>query len=114
MTDLRTAAQQALKELDALKQRGVFGDFDGVADNLRSALEPQKPTEYEVAPNGRRSAVLTAMMNARTQAEAALAEPVQEPVELVKHKHQWFSTGGMKPGEIRCMHCGKWGTEDLQ
>ena len=40
--------------------------------------EPAAPTEYEVAPNGRRSAVLTAMMNARTRAEAALAEP-QEP-----------------------------------
>ena len=38
---------------------------------------------------------------------AALAEPV----EPVKHKHQWFSTGAMEPGEMRCIHCGAWAKE---
>jgi hypothetical protein len=36
------------------------------------------------------------------------AEPVQEPVA---HKHEWFSTGAMEPGQMRCIHCGKWGHE---
>ena len=47
MTTLREAAQQALEALEALKQRGVFGDFDGVSDNLRAALaEPQDPDPW--------------------------------------------------------------------
>ena len=44
MNDLRAAAQPALEALEWLKQRGVFGDFDGVTDTLRAALaEPQEP-----------------------------------------------------------------------
>ena len=31
-----------------------------------------------------------------------------EPVE-VPHRHEWFSTGGMEPGQMRCIHCGAWG-----
>ena len=42
-----------------------------------------------------------------TNLRAALAEPV----EPVKHKHQWFSTGAMEPGEMRCIHCGAWAKE---
>lgn len=33
-----------------------------------------------------------------------------EPVAL-KHRHEWFSTGGMEPGQFRCIHCGVWGQE---
>ena len=44
-TDLRAAAQQALTALQTLKDRGVWGDFDGVADALRTALaEPDTCT----------------------------------------------------------------------
>ena len=39
----------------------------------------------------------------------ALRAALAEPVEPVKHKHQWFSTGGMEPGQMRCIHCGVWG-----
>jgi hypothetical protein len=42
-----------------------------------------------------------------TTLRAALAGPV----EPVKHKHQWFSTGAMEPGEMRCIHCGAWAKE---
>ena len=37
------------------------------------------------------------------------AEPVK-PVAL-KHRHEWFRTGGMEPGQFRCIHCGVWGQE---
>ena len=33
----------------------------------------------------------------------------QEMIERLPHYHQWFSTGEMKPGQIRCIECGKWG-----
>lgn len=35
---------------------------------------------------------------------AQQAEPVEVP-----HRHEWFSTGGMEPGRMRCIHCGVWG-----
>jgi len=40
---------------------------------------------------------------------AALAQQA-EPV-AVTHKHEWFSTGGMEPGQSRCIHCGVWAKE---
>ena len=30
-------------------------------------------------------------------------------IERLPHIHQWFSTGEMKPGQIRCIDCGRWG-----
>ena len=49
MTDLRTAAQQALEALESLHKRGVWGDFYGVADTLRAALEqPEQEQQAEV------------------------------------------------------------------
>ena len=50
---------------------------------------------------------MTDCANAIIALRAALAEPV----EPVKHKHQWFSTGAMEPGEMRCIHCGAWAKE---
>ena len=40
---------------------------------------------------------------------AALAQEA-EPVAL-KHRHEWFRTGGMEPGQFRCIHCGVWAKE---
>lgn len=65
MTTLRTAAQQALETLDALWQRGVWGDFHNVADNLRAALAEE---------------ALQRFTDVNQEIEAALAEPVQAPV----------------------------------
>jgi hypothetical protein len=31
--------------------------------------------------------------------------------EPVTHLHEWFSTGAMGPGEMRCIHCGVWGND---
>jgi len=36
----------------------------------------------------------------------ALAQP--EPVKIA-HKHEWFRTGEMKVGQMRCISCGTWG-----
>ena len=41
----------------------------------------------------------------------ALKDALAEPVEPVAHKHEWFSTGAMKPGQMRCIHCGVWNHE---
>lgn len=55
---------------------------------LRAALA--EPAEYAVECNGKKSAVLTAMMNGRTKREAALAEadepPRREPLTEEKIK----------------------------
>jgi hypothetical protein len=34
--------------------------------------------------------------------------------EIVKitHKHEWFRTGEMKVGQMRCISCGAWGQEE--
>jgi hypothetical protein len=39
---------------------------------------------------------------------AALAEP-----EKVPHTHEWFRTGAMEPGVMRCISCGEWGKSAL-
>ena len=44
-----------------------------------------------------------------TQAIEALAQP--EPVKIA-HKHEWFRTGEMKIGQMRCISCGTWGQEE--
>ena len=46
MTDLRTAAQQALESLEWHLERGAYGaDIEGVTGNLRAALSQQAEPE---------------------------------------------------------------------
>ena len=47
--------------------------------------------------------------NAITAIKEALAQP--EPVKI-SHKHEWFRTGEMKIGQMRCISCGTWGQEE--
>jgi hypothetical protein len=35
-----------------------------------------------------------------------------EPVKIA-HKHEWFRTGEMKVGQMRCISCGTWGQEEM-
>ena len=44
-----------------------------------------------------------------TTIKEALAQP--EPVKI-SHKHEWFRTGEMKIGQMRCISCGTWGQEE--
>ena len=45
-----------------------------------------------------------------TAIKEALAQP--EPVKIA-HKHEWFRTGEMKVGQMRCISCGTWGQEEI-
>jgi hypothetical protein len=36
----------------------------------------------------------------------------QEPVKIA-HRHEWFRTGEMKVGQMRCISCGTWGQEEI-
>ena len=49
------------------------------------------------------------MNQALTAIKEALAQP--EPVKI-SHKHEWFRTGEMKIGQMRCISCGTWGQEE--
>jgi hypothetical protein len=35
-----------------------------------------------------------------------------EPVK-VAHRHEWFRTGEMKVGQMRCISCGTWAEEEM-
>ena len=35
-------------------------------------------------------------------------------VVKVPHKHEWFRTGEMKVGQMRCISCGTWAEEEMQ
>jgi hypothetical protein len=39
-------------------------------------------------------------------------EAKDEPVK-VAHRHEWFRTGEMKVGQMRCISCGTWGQEEM-
>jgi hypothetical protein len=43
--------------------------------------------------------------------ESLPASPNAEQAQPVACKHEWFSTGAMEPGEMRCIHCGMWNDE---
>ena len=48
--------------------------------------------------------------DAITAIKEAQAQP--EPVKIA-HKHEWFRTGEMKVGQMRCISCGTWGQEEM-
>jgi hypothetical protein len=39
-------------------------------------------------------------------------EAKDEPVK-VAHRHEWFRTGEMKVGQMRCISCGTWAEEEM-
>ena len=50
-------------------------------------------------------------IEARDAIKAAL-EAKDEPVK-VAHRHEWFRTGEMKVGQMRCISCGTWAEEEM-
>jgi hypothetical protein len=50
-------------------------------------------------------------IEARDAIKAAL-EAKDEPVKIT-HKHEWFRTGEMKVGQMRCISCGTWAEEEM-
>jgi hypothetical protein len=69
---------------------------------LKLALEALGWTD-EWRPQGLKEEAITAI-------KEALAQP--EPVKIA-HKHEWFRTGEMKVGQMRCISCGTWGQEEM-
>jgi hypothetical protein len=83
MSNLRTAAQQALDALES----GPAAHMKWAITALRDALA--EPVEYAVEPNGKRSPLLTHMMNKRTKEEgSALTE--EKPVAYWIPKAEQF------------------------
>jgi hypothetical protein len=77
---------------------------------LKLALEslygfiPYLPLEHDKPQCDRYDQAITAI-------KAAL-EAKDEPVKIT-HKHEWFRTGEMKVGQMRCISCGIWGQEEM-
>ena len=106
---LEDAARQALGALEGWDNYGKWVWPESALEQarrntteslaaLRAALA--EPVEYAVEPNGKRSSLLTHMMNYRSKEErAALEEPVQEPVALESVYEtiiQWDEGGGKR------------------
>ena len=34
--------------------------------------------------------------------------------KAMEHKHEWFRTGAMEVGQMRCISCGAWGQEEIE
>jgi hypothetical protein len=49
---------------------------------------------------------------AAAEEDAAEARAELARLTTLAHKHEWFRTGEMEPGEIRCINCGAWGKEE--
>ena len=50
------------------------------------------------------------MLQQRDEAIATLRAQLEQP-EQVSHAHEWFRTGAMEPGKMRCIHCGASGND---
>ena len=73
---------------------------------LKLALEyiQAVPDDRYNAEHIDRDALITAIKETLAQ--------TQEPVKIA-HRHEWFSTGEMKVGQMRCINCGTWGHEEM-
>ena len=109
---------------DACLQESNFESWlilnDGIIDAIDAlkALDKQEPVAYiRVSKTG------NVMACAKTGDFYKLPDktflytspqpaPVHEPVKI-SHKHEWFRTGEMKVGQIRCITCGTWGQEEI-
>jgi len=69
---------------------------------LRLALEAlQNP--WKAGPDGVADTII---------AIKSALEAKDEPVK-VAHRHEWFRTGEMKVGQMRCISCGTWAEEEM-
>ena len=77
-------------------------------DALKLALEALETLKRQEFAYKTPSDVLDCL-NSITAIKEALAQ--SEPVKI-SHKHEWFRTGEMKIGQMRCINCGTWGQEE--
>ena len=77
-------------------------------ETLKLALEALETLKRQEFAYKTPSDVLDCL-NSITAIKEALAQ--SEPVKI-SHKHEWFRTGEMKIGQMRCINCGTWGQEE--
>jgi len=116
--------EKAIKALEDFAYRGRCDNWSEALIALDAVLEqPDQESGPEpsvaqlnaildglgAAPGARQSAreFLRVWIRDWTMHKLALA---QEPA-AISHNHEWFRTGGMKPGQYRCIHCGTWAQE---
>ena len=78
---------------------------------LKLALKALEAAELDRVDDGSGNMVFR-KEQAIAAIKEALAQPEQEPVKI-SHKHEWFRTGEMKVGQMRCISCGTWGQEEI-
>lgn len=103
MSDPRTAVQQALEALESLHKRGLWGDFYGVADNLRAALK-QMEQESDVWGAGYEAGYAAGMAEQPEQEPCDIAEDgVCEALECCKNPPRRETE--QEPQRIQCPEC---------
>lgn len=74
---------------------------------VQQLLEALKPY-ISYGRVGSRDVETAKAISAERRLRTALEQQQARPVP-VQHTHQWFSTGAMEPGQMRCIDCGVWG-----
>ena len=97
---------QALKlALEALQHEADTGNDDAYKLERDAIKEALAQPEHGWTPE--RIAGMARLKEAQDKKLAQL-----EPVKIA-HKHEWFRTGEMKVGQMRCISCGTWGQEEI-
>lgn len=80
-------------------------------DKLQKALE-RLEVHY---PYEDESGVIKISLGRYMNGVQLLREYIKEQSEPIKvsHRHDWFRTGEMKVGQMRCFSCGMWAKEEL-
>ena len=97
---------EALKlALEALEHEADIGNDDAYKLERDAIKEALAQPEHGWTPE--RIAGMARLKEAQDKKLAQL-----EPVKIA-HKHEWFRTGEMKVGQMRCISCGTWGQEEM-
>ncbi len=99
--------QEALRmALEALEANDQLINGTGTKGGLVYCMDGYYSGCFDVDPINKQTE------EAITAIKEALAQPEQEPVKIA-HRHEWFRTGEMKVGQMRCISCGTWGQEEI-
>ena len=99
--------QEALRmALEALEANDQLINGTGTKGGLVYCMDGYYSDCFDVDPINKQTE------EAITAIKEALAQPEQEPVKI-DHRHEWFRTGEMKVGQMRCISCGTWGHEEM-
>lgn len=124
------ALENRVKELEADLRRAIEDADEEKADRvfvqrllqervrvLRGALEEIIRREHkawkpmQVFRSDEEVALDEARHETWTEAAEILRAALAEADEPVRHRHEWFRTGAMEPGQMRCINCGAWARE---